>query len=300
MFSLWRLSIRITQNAITTRSLWVLRHLVMGSFVGAYRARRGLGMPKPRDDWNTEYSAGSWDYLEGLPERSHHLVILGYIARLRAGRRVLDVGCGTGILLELGRHFPLSEYVGVDTSQVAIARARERFRSNPAAFPVRFEVADFEHFASTDRYDAIVFNESLTYARDPVAVLERFRSLLVPGGVFVISLCYNWWQEPLLKRIAAICPTLHSANVINEQGLTWQVRMLAGERSRTLKTPAAVSSITRNSGFRTNLAERRVTWLQNIAAILELAPKLIAGRSRRNSSDADRTGPGNLPDHSAE
>ncbi len=278
----------------------MLRHLILGSFVGAYRARRGLGLPKPSDDWNAEYTAGSWDYLEGLPEQSHHLLILGCIMRSRAGRRVLDVGCGTGTLLELGRHFSLSEYVGLDSSDVAIARARQRFRSNPAAFPVRFEVADFEQFASADRFDAIVFNESLTYARDPVAVLERFRSLLVPGGVFVISLCYNWWQEPLLKRIAAICPTLHSANVINEQGLTWQVRMLAGERSGPLKTPAAVRSSTRYSGFRSNLAERRVTWLENIAAILELAPKLIAGRSRRNSSDADRSVPGDLSDHSAE
>ena len=289
LFSSWRLTVRITHSVLTANAFWVMRHLVMGSFVGAYRARRGLGLPKPRDDWNAEYSAGSWDYLEGLPEQSHHLLILGYLMKLRGGRRVLDVGCGTGTLPELGRHFSLSECVGLDSSDVAIARARQRFKSNPATFPVRFEVADFEQFASTGRFDAIVFNESLTHARDPVVVLERFRDLLVPGGVFVISLCYNWWQEPLLKRIAAICPTLHSANVINEQGLTWEVRMLAGERSGPLKTPAAVRPSTRYIGFRSNLAERRVAWLENIAAILETVPKLIAGRSRRNSTEADRS-----------
>lgn len=64
------------------------------------------GLPKSPAEWDAEYRTGSWDYLEGIGERSHHMVILGYILGLNRRRRVLDVGCGTGSLLELGRNFP--------------------------------------------------------------------------------------------------------------------------------------------------------------------------------------------------
>ena len=52
----------------------------------------------------------------------------GVVDRLAAGAKVVDVGCGAGLALELlADAFPDSEFEGYDISERAIAVARERF-----------------------------------------------------------------------------------------------------------------------------------------------------------------------------
>src|SRR5262249_58423604 len=49
----------------------------------------------------------------------------GLVARLEAGIRVADVGCGTGHCVALmARRFPKSTFVGYDISEAGIAGAR--------------------------------------------------------------------------------------------------------------------------------------------------------------------------------
>ncbi len=274
-------------DSLASRALWVSRHLIYGSFVGAYRARRGLGQQKSPAMLDSEYQSGTWDYLDGLGERPRHLVALGYIIGLDGPRRVLDIGCGTGSFLESAQHFPLSEYHGIDLSEGAIQRARRRFRGKDAGFPVRFEVADFESFTSESLYDVIVFEESIPYARDPLAVLARFEEVLSPRGLFLISLCYNWWQHPLMERIADTYRTIHSAEVINEQGLTWEIRLLDGHSSRERLRLATRRGIWQASERSSELAERWVMIRENMRAILQAGPRLIGLRRGRKSRNEE-------------
>ena len=76
-------------------------------------------------------------------------------------------------------------------------------------FPATFRVARFEDFDSRSQYHAIVFNESLSYVRDPLALLNSFVRLMRPDGIFIVSLCYDWWQAPMLDRCTS-APTLAS------------------------------------------------------------------------------------------
>lgn len=262
-------------DSLASRALWVGRHLIYGSFVGAYRARRGLGQPKDPAALDAEYRSGTWDYLDGLTERARHLVALGYIIDIEGPPRVLDIGCGTGAFLEFAKGFPLGEYHGIDLSEAAILRARRRFRGKDIAFPVSFEVGDFETFTSETPYDVILLGESIPYARDPLALLKRYEDLLSPRGVFLISLCYNWWQHPLLERIGAVYSTMHSAEVINEQGLAWEVRLLAGQRSREPLQLRTRRGIWLSSERASELAEQWVMIRENLRAILRGVPGFI-------------------------
>lgn len=75
------------------------------------------------------------------------------------GRRVVELGCGSGLLARHLMALGADSYLGVDISQVAIARARERLATHPAAPGIRFmvgAVADLE-----PQGDALTFSLGL-------------------------------------------------------------------------------------------------------------------------------------------
>src|SRR5205823_10265827 len=104
--------------------------------------------------------------------------------RLRAGMRVLDVGCGTGHALNLmARAFPRSSFLGYDIAQDAMGKARGEAAEFGLA-NVRFEVLDVTRLPSEPRYDLITAFDSIHDQVDPAAVLAGISAALAPGGVF--------------------------------------------------------------------------------------------------------------------
>lgn len=104
---------------------------------------------------------------------------LGTLARLVPGRRLLDVGVGTGLLVHLA-HEAGWEAAGIDICAEAAERAA-------AEFGVPVAVGDFESADLPGGYDAITMADVLEHSRDPRAFLVRARALLAPGGVLYVG-----------------------------------------------------------------------------------------------------------------
>jgi ubiquinone/menaquinone biosynthesis C-methylase UbiE len=99
-----------------------------------------------------------------------------------AGRRVLDLGCGTGAsTAALATAFPTAEITGVDASAGMLRAARAK----PWPSRVRFVHAPAEELHSagvSGSFDAVFAAYLFRNLADPDAVLRSVHRLLVPGG----------------------------------------------------------------------------------------------------------------------
>jgi len=123
--------------------------------------------------------------LPDVPEENYwyrrHLVVYDWISRRVAGRRVVDMACGEGYGSDLLARAGAAAVVGVDANPEAHEHARLRYvRDN-----LRFERALVETY--DEPCDALVFLQTIEHVQDPDAVLERFRTLVGPGGVVYVS-----------------------------------------------------------------------------------------------------------------
>lgn len=110
----------------------------------------------------------------------------GVEAKLRAGARVADVGCGHGAsTLLMARAYPSSRFVGSDYHPESIERARESAAAEGLADRVEFEAADAVSYGGRD-YDLVAFFDCLHDMGDPVSALRHARESLAPDGVVMI------------------------------------------------------------------------------------------------------------------
>lgn len=132
--------------------------------------------------WEVAYQQGVWDFLSSDAEYAHNLMVGGFIRRRVAPYSLLDVGCGSGVILRYLDLTLVTQYTGVDLAQAALARVE------PKRAQDRYICSGLEEFNPAEKWDVILFNEVLYYTHDPVAQLRKFEKSLHPGGSFVISM----------------------------------------------------------------------------------------------------------------
>ena len=137
-----------------------------------------------KGDWSRLYaSADGFNYhfhvrrnrvLELLPQR------LG---------RVLDVGCGPGVMTEVVLERG-GEFDGVDLSPEMVREAQEKFGRLDG---VHFAVGNIEAIEAADNsYDQLICMAVLEYLNTPDRALAEMVRVLKPGGIAIITTPKRW------------------------------------------------------------------------------------------------------------
>ena len=124
--------------------------------------------------------AATWD--QTCRHDPHKIAALVTLAQVSAGKRVLDIACGTGVLTpELLSRNPQC-VLGVDLSSEMIARAKQKCQDDRAVF----EAVDL--FAlQPQTFDVAILYSAYPHFPDKPALAAQTASLLAAGGRFLVA-----------------------------------------------------------------------------------------------------------------
>jgi ubiquinone/menaquinone biosynthesis C-methylase UbiE len=110
----------------------------------------------------------------------------GVQAKLTAGAKVADVGCGVGAsTILMAKAFPKSRFWGFDYHAGSIELANKRAQAAGVADRVTFAVASSTDFPG-QAYDLVAHFDCLHDMQDPKGAAKRVRETLAPDGTWMI------------------------------------------------------------------------------------------------------------------
>ncbi len=129
-------------------------------------------------------------YLEGSITQTLNLL------HSSSPNQILDLGCGTGLLLEsLLARFPEAKLVGIDYSLAMLDVAKQRL---PETIELHLGSAEDLPFADHS-FDLVISTSAFHYFPNPVlGILEATRVLKTNGNLVITDWCADYWTCGLL------------------------------------------------------------------------------------------------------
>lgn len=116
------------------------------------------------------------------------------LEKLRAGAKVLDVGCASGHTLnEIEKIFPSKfDLYGIDLSEIRIGEAKTNFNN------IEFVVGSAQQIPYSDNYfDVVLSSQVIEHVPDDKKMAQEIKRVLKKGGLFqvdtVIKKTFGWY-----------------------------------------------------------------------------------------------------------
>jgi 2-polyprenyl-6-hydroxyphenyl methylase / 3-demethylubiquinone-9 3-methyltransferase len=124
------------------------------------------------------------------------------------GMRVLDIGCGGGLLSESLARLGATHVVGIDPSIDLIAVAKKRTENDSTlhrtvSYIGGISEEQFLKQEGSNAYDAVFLLEVVEHVDNPMQLIETAVSLLRPGGLLFLSTINRTYKSFLLTIVGA-------------------------------------------------------------------------------------------------
>jgi 2-polyprenyl-6-hydroxyphenyl methylase/3-demethylubiquinone-9 3-methyltransferase len=119
-----------------------------------------------------------------------------------AGRRLLDVGCGGGLVAEPMTRLGFS-VTGVDAAGESLQVARAHAETLDLSIDYRAATAEELVAAGEGPFDVVLALEVIEHVEGPAAFIANLASLLAPDGVMIVSTLNRTLRSLALGKIAA-------------------------------------------------------------------------------------------------
>ncbi len=135
--------------------------------------------------------------------------------------RLLDIGAGTGRLLELLAP-RVDSALGIDASRAMLALARSRLAKPELAHCAVRQADMYRLPLSAAGFDTVIMQMVLHYAEDPAAALAEGARMLRPGGRLIVIDLAHHSRSDLTERLAHRWPGFTDAamaSLLGQAGL---------------------------------------------------------------------------------
>lgn len=136
--------------------------------------------------WDKEYLSEKWHFAYN----TNGDCVYPHLEKYARCGSILDLGCGSGNTSTEMADSAYQSYIGIDVSEAALEKARIRSRDCGREHKNQFVCSDFFSYQSTDRFDVILFRESM-YHVPPAKIkplLDKYAAFLKEKGVFIVRL----------------------------------------------------------------------------------------------------------------
>jgi ubiquinone/menaquinone biosynthesis C-methylase UbiE len=186
-------------------------------------------------------------------------------AAVRAGRRVLDVATGPGLVAFRAAGRGAAAVTGVDLAPRMLELAAAQCPR------VDFRQADAENLPLADQsFDCVVSNFGLGHFPRPERALSEFVRVLTPGGAVAVS----WWDVPARHRVMGIF-----FDAMNEAGATLPAELPTGPPMFRFSDDQELSGALHSAGV-AEVMVRTFSFVHPLASPEELWDGILGGTVR--------------------